>query len=619
MTKLSVIIINYNTTEMTEKVIRNFFVQEPDLKTEMILIDNNSPEGFDRGQFEKLSDKLIANPKNLGFARAVNQGIEAASGDFVLLLNSDVFINKKSISSLLEYMQGNPGAGIIGPKMVFPDGRFQPSFGRTPTLLSEFIRFASLHRWLPGGTITLPDRWSRQKLNTVQEVDWLSGGCMLLRKELIKDIGMMDSEYFLGVEDIDYCFRAREAGWQVVYNPETEVVHYHGFSSGGTRSVMRFKFDKLGIIRFFTKHFPEKMLTRVLVAWMYNIKILLTYLRDKIKAMITPAPKPKDITMAVTWRCNSRCRMCNIWQEQNPADLPLESIKHLSSRAKYINVSGGEPFLHPDLPGVIRRIKQASPKAKVIISTNGYATDYIAEQMAEIMRIDPRIGVRVSLDGNRATHDSVRGVKGMYDQALSTTERLRGLGVKNLGFSFTIMGGNACELKDVYDLASSRGLQLALALVQNSDIYFQKQDNNLTDYGCVESGLKYVIKNEMGMRKPKSWFRSYYDYGLLYFAKYGKRLLPSGAGFDSLFIDADGTVYPSNLINMPMGNINTANLDTIWKSGQSARVRQDIIRNLVTESWIICTIRGQIKRHWFRVGKWVAINKLKSLLGKPLI
>jgi len=429
----------------------------------------------------------------------------------------------------------------------------------------------------------------------------------------------LDSGFFLGLEDLDFCYRAGQAGWQVVYYAGDEVVHYHGFSSGGTRSVLRFYYDKLGMDRYLAKHFPEKMLTRFVVRQMYNIKINFVRMRDIINKYFQPKFKPKDITMAITWRCNARCRMCNIWQNENPLDLSPQAMDNLSRHARYINVSGGEPFLHPDLPEVIARIKKASPKAKIIISTNGYATDRIIEQARKILAIDKTVGIRVSVDGRPETHDAIRGRTGMYDRAMETIDKLRELGVGNLGISFTIMSGNACELTDIYELSRQKNLQLALALVQNSEIYFCKRDNELTEHECIRSGLKYVINSELASWNLKRWLRSYYDYGLLYYAEFTNRLLPSGAGFDSLFIDADGAIHPSNLINLSIGDLHQGRLDDIWQSDQAQQVRNRIIRELITESWIVCTIRGEIKKHWFQVGKWVAKNKLRTLLKRPLL
>ncbi|MEA3398557.1 MAG: glycosyltransferase family 2 protein [Patescibacteria group bacterium] len=271
--KLTVITINYNTPEMTERVIRNFFAMEKDLEFEMILIDNNSDKKVSRAIINEFNLKFIQNSKNLGFAKAVNQGIGESRGDYVLLLNSDVFIEKKAISRMIEYAQACPEAGIMGPRMLYPDKSFQASFGRFPTLWREFLRFSLLYRILPGATVTVNTIFKQIKITEAQEADWLSGGCMLIRRGLIDELGLFDEKYFFGMEDFDFCFRAQQIGYKAIYYPFCPAIHYHGHSSGGLRNAKRFKYDKLGMQYFLKKNFPNKFITRFFINLMYDFKI----------------------------------------------------------------------------------------------------------------------------------------------------------------------------------------------------------------------------------------------------------------------------------------------------------------------------------------------------------
>ena len=124
---------------MTEKAIRNFIAQEPELNSEFILVDNSTEKFFSPETADKLGIKLIKNNYNAGFAAAVNQGLKEAGGEYVLLLNSDVLIENRSVSRLTTYMEKNKDVGIIGPRMVFPDGRLQLSCGRFPAFWPEFL------------------------------------------------------------------------------------------------------------------------------------------------------------------------------------------------------------------------------------------------------------------------------------------------------------------------------------------------------------------------------------------------------------------------------------------------------------------------------------------------
>jgi len=325
---------------------------------------------------------------------------------------------------------------------------------------------------------------------------------------------------------------------------------------------------------------------------------------------------PKDATIAITYKCNSRCQMCNIWQMQNPPELPVEWFANLNPELKYINLTGGEPFLHPRLPEIVRMVYRVAPKAQIIISSNGLATDLIIETMKEILKSGANVGVRISLDGIGETHDRIRGIPGMFGYATQTVRCLQALGLKNIGFSFTIQDENKDDLLKVYDLSRQMGVELALALVQNSEIYFSKDSNRINAVEAVEKNLTEVIRRELAGPTRKHWLRAYYDYGLLLYLTEGKRLLPSGAGLDSLFIDPSGKIYPSNLINLEMGKLGTGTLKNIWNSTKANAVRDKIRQDNISESWIICTIRGEMKKHFLKVIWWIARNKFTQKKGK---
>lgn len=599
---------------MTEKVVRNFLDKEKNLDFEIILINNKSSEYFDENIFRSLGCKVIKNNENLGFARAVNQGFKLAGGEYVLLLNSDVLIEENSISKLISFADKNEKIGIIGPCMIYPDGRFQISFGKFPSFFREFLRLSGFYRIFPRSTIASNTIFFKIDMEKETEVDWLTGGCMLFKKDLIKKIGEFDSNYFLGVEDIDFCYRSKKAGFKNFYFPISKVVHKHGGSSGddGTRNISRIKFDKTGFEYYFSKHFPEKKYSRFLINLMHDIKIKLIIMMNKISS--NKKYKPIDATIAITYACNSRCQMCNIWQIEKPPFLEPEAFRNISPELKYINISGGEPFLHNELEKIIKIIKEKNKKVQIIISSNGFATDLILSKMKKILEIDSNAGIRISIDGTSATHNAIRRVPEIFDKAMKTIDGLKEIGVKNLGISFTIMDDNAKDLKKVYELSKEKNLQLALALVQNSDIYFGKKDNKINFLEEVERGLNFVISEELKSWSVKKWGRAFYDWGLLYFAKTGKRLLPSGAGFDSLFIDPNGDIYPSNLINLKMGNIRDGELDKTWMSDGARKIRNKIVKEKIQENWIICTIRGEMKKHLFKIGFWSVWNKAKSII-----
>ncbi len=221
--------MNYNTNETTLKVIEHFRAAEPNLDCHFILIDNGSEPALEWNSSDS-SVRFIRNDENKGFAPAVNQGLALAQSDYILLLNSDVFIEAGTISSLIEAATNDIHVGIIGPKLVFPDKRFQPSCGSFPTAWREFFRFSYLGRFFPLETVANKTIFNTGFFTKARTVDWISGACFLIKKELIEKIGVLDDHYFLGVEDIDFCLRAKRAGYKTIYFPLVSAIHYHNLS-----------------------------------------------------------------------------------------------------------------------------------------------------------------------------------------------------------------------------------------------------------------------------------------------------------------------------------------------------------------------------------------------------
>jgi len=273
--KLSVIIINYNTPEMTERVIRRFHECEPALEAEIILIDNNSNSKLAEETIASLDVTYIENQENVGFARAVNQGINIATGEYILLLNSDVLIEPGAITELLDFLEEDPAAGVVGPKMVYPDGRAQVSSGYFPNWLREFIRLSTLYKIIPYSTFAKETRLNGNLFVRGGEVDWLSGGCLLIKRTLINQIGVFDGHYFFGIEDIDFCFRTKQTGFKVFYHPQVQVIHHHGLSSGGPRTIKKMEMERDNLDYFMKKNYPERVASRAVINIMHSMKIWL--------------------------------------------------------------------------------------------------------------------------------------------------------------------------------------------------------------------------------------------------------------------------------------------------------------------------------------------------------
>lgn len=266
MNLISVIIINYNTPEMTLKAIRSFMEHSFGFDYEIILIDNNSAKKIKNDDLKSWPIKYIENKENLGFAQAVNQGIKNSNGSYVLLLNSDALIKENSAGILLDYISNDLTAGIIGPKLSYADGRNQTSSGKFPDFRKEFFRLTMLHRLLPFSAYN-------KNFSAIKEVDWVSGAFMLIKREVIKQIGGFDENYFFSAEDMDFCLAAKKAGWKTIYYPLTEVIHYYGFSSGGRKSIKGIKMERDGINYFFKKNYPRRIIRRFAIYELHNLKM----------------------------------------------------------------------------------------------------------------------------------------------------------------------------------------------------------------------------------------------------------------------------------------------------------------------------------------------------------
>ena len=312
----------------------------------------------------------------------------------------------------------------------------------------------------------------------------------------------------------------------------------------------------------------------------------------------------QSVVLAITYKCNLKCKMCNIWQNPNPSDISLDYLNNIQG-LKYINLSGGEPFLQKNLTDIIKKLKENNPQSNIIISTNGYARDLIVKSMEEIITIAPQIGVRVSLDGIGDLHNKIRGINDAYEKAIDTVRSLKKIGLNNLGIAFTLMPDNSDQIRKMYDLSKELDVQFSISSVQNSDIYFNKSNNNLNFNDQIDEDLNYIIKEELSSWNFKRWLRAYFIFGLKYYIETKKRLIPSDTGEFSVFIDVDGEIYPSNLVSEKLGNIKNTRLDELKYENK-----------FTDDHWTVCTIRGTMKKYWYKVMIWVLKNKVKAILDK---
>ncbi len=254
--RLSVIIITYNSAQHLRHCLASVEEHLKGVEYEVCVVDNASEDesralaGVAGGRV-----RLLSNSRNLGFAAAVNVGLRNTSGRYVMWLNPDATIEGGDVGELLQYLDQEGEVGILGPQVLNADGTVQLSCRSFPSYSAAFFnRYSLLTKLFPGNRYSrdyLHNDWDHQSL---REVDWVSGACLLHRRSLVEDIGELDEHYFMYIEDIDFCLRASRAGWKVHYHPGLRVRHHIGGSSRQVPFSMIVELHK-SIWRYYAKHF----------------------------------------------------------------------------------------------------------------------------------------------------------------------------------------------------------------------------------------------------------------------------------------------------------------------------------------------------------------------------
>lgn len=242
---LSIVIVNWNTAGLTLDCLRSLHAARAAISFDVTVVDNgSSDDSVARIAAERPDVRLIRNAENRGFAAANNQGIAMTDGRYVLLLNSDTLASRAALEHLVAFLDAHPQAGACAPRLLQADGRVQPfAFGGDPTplylarrgLAKRFGR--ALHDWNTGRT---------------QEVDWVSGACLMVRRAAIEQAGPLDETMFMYFEDNDWCLRMRRRGWRIFYVPEVAITHLGGGSGAGADAARAYR-DSLR--HFYRKHY----------------------------------------------------------------------------------------------------------------------------------------------------------------------------------------------------------------------------------------------------------------------------------------------------------------------------------------------------------------------------
>lgn len=326
---------------------------------------------------------------------------------------------------------------------------------------------------------------------------------------------------------------------------------------------------------------------------------------------------PTDICIITTYRCPMRCQMCDIWNNPTEKSKEIKATDlEILPNVKFVNLTGGEPFIREDLDEIVEVMFRKSPR--VVISTSGWYEDRII-RLAEKY---PRIGIRISMEGLSQKNDELRGRKGGFDKGLRILMTLKEMGIKDIGFGITISNNNSSDMLALYQLAQNLNMEFATAAFHNS-YYFHKYDNQITNKEEVIQNFEQLIALQLKENHPKSWFRAYFNNGLINYIEGNKRLLPCEAGFVNFFVDPYGDVYPCNGLEEQywkenMGNIKqVSDFKHLWESDQAEAIRR-LVRKCPKNCWMVGTASPVMKKYISYPLKWVIKNKIKSILSQPL-
>ncbi len=271
---LSVVLLSYNTRDFTEGALRTVLEAIRGLQVEIFVVDNASRDGSaDMVQAKFPQVKLIRNSANVGFSAGNNVALRQVSGRHVLLLNTDTIIRQDTLRTMVRFMDDHPDVGAAGCKILNPDGSLQLDSRRgLPTPMAALSKMSGLSRLFPNSRRLAQYNLTYLDPDQITEVEVLSGSCMMVRKETMDQVGVLDEDYFMYGEDIDWCYRIRAAGWRIFYVPTTEIIHFRGES--GRAEPMRVLFSKSRAMSIFvSKHMRHRY--RFFPLWLLQVAIVL--------------------------------------------------------------------------------------------------------------------------------------------------------------------------------------------------------------------------------------------------------------------------------------------------------------------------------------------------------
>lgn len=267
MRDLSIIIVNWNTKDLLRECLHSLQEGFVALATEIHVVDNGSTDGsIEMVESEFPQIILTKNYSNLGFARANNLALRSATGRFLLLLNSDTVVRSGAVEGLIQTMEADSSIGVAGLQLLNSDGSLQNSICTFPSLLTELTNKSILRLLFPS---RFPGK--EHRITAPKAVEAIIGSCMLVRKEAVEEVGLLDEDFFFFLEETDWCLRMHKAGWKVVFDPRYSIFHLQGKSAAKVNVRARIEYWR-SRYTYFRKHFG--MLTRCVLSAGLLVRLL---------------------------------------------------------------------------------------------------------------------------------------------------------------------------------------------------------------------------------------------------------------------------------------------------------------------------------------------------------
>ncbi len=249
---VGVVVVAHNSLPWLERALESVRGHET------IVVDNGSTDGTADFVRERFPDVRLVEQENRGMGGGNNVGMRLASGRYFLLLNSDAWILRDGVERLVEFADAHPEAAVVGPRLLNPDGSLQRSVRGFPTLWRLATEYLFLRKLAPRSRLLNSFYAGDFDHDELREADWLYGAVLLVRRDATDDVGLFDEDFFLFSEEVDWCYRFRQAGWQVLFYPGAEAVHVGGASHGGRLYTENLR----GHLRFFAKHYGPRQAER---------------------------------------------------------------------------------------------------------------------------------------------------------------------------------------------------------------------------------------------------------------------------------------------------------------------------------------------------------------------